>query len=118
MIYCVRTSCPFKDCENHNGHAPNGIAVTVQDMDKDCSRYGNYLAAESAKDAKLKRMTMGDAYIIFRSIDAPGVEDELKGLAIWKIANLETHNGVTKDMMVKVIRYLLGLCFEPPEDMT
>lgn len=80
-----------------------------------CQRHWNYLATEAAKDAKMKRMTMGDAYIIFQNIDAPDIEDELKGLAVQKIISLETHNGVTKDMMVNVIRYLMGLCFEPPE---
>lgn len=115
MNYCNNQKCPFLDCDHHIEHAPRGVAVTTLDMDKDCKRRWNYLATEAAKDAKMKRMTMGDAYIIFKSIDAPDIEDELKGLAIQKLISLETHNGVTKDMMVNVIRYLMGLCFEPSE---
>lgn len=62
-----------------------------------------------------KGMLVGEAYSIFHNIDDPNITDEEKGLAIWKVASMETHNSVTKAAMVKVIRYLLGLCFEPPE---
>lgn len=115
MTYCDNSQCPFKDCQHHICHAPRGFAVTTRDMDKNCQRYAEHLEAEEAKKDKMRRMTLGDAYLIFRNIDTVDMDDEIKGLAIWKIANLETHNGVTKDMMLKVIWYLLGLCFELPE---
>ena len=75
-------------------------------------------AAERAEKNRLQmeNMTMGDAYVIFSNIDTAEFDDEVKGLAVWKIARMETHNSVTKDMMVKVIRWLLGLCFEVTEE--
>ena len=60
-------------------------------------------------------MKTKEAYSIFHNIEAPKITDEEKGLAIWKIVSMETHNSVTKAAMLKVIRYLLGLCFELPE---
>lgn len=75
-------------------------------------------AAEQAEKNLLlmERMTLGDAYAIFANIDTVELADEVKGLAVWRIARMETHNGVTKDMMVKVIRWLVGLCFEVTEE--
>ena len=116
MDYFINQERPFFYCDHHLDRAPRGFAVTVKDMDKACSRYAEHQAAETEKQEKIQRMTMGDAYIIFSDIDDPGIEDEVKGMAIWKIINLETHNGVTKDMMLKVIRYLMGLAFDLPEE--
>ena len=41
---------------------------------------------------------------------------EEKGLAVLKIVNMETHNSIRKDDMLKVIRWLLELSFELPEE--
>lgn len=60
-------------------------------------------------------MGLGEATRIFLRIDSAEYSDEIKGQAIYEVLNMETHNGITKDSMLKVIRYLLGLCFELPE---
>lgn len=39
-----------------------------------------------------------------------GIEE--KGLAIYIVMNMETHNSVTKDSMLKVIRWLWDRAFE------
>lgn len=60
-------------------------------------------------------MKAGDAYIIFCNIgnkdmkkkDGAPVTEEERMEAIRMIADLPTHNGVTKDAMVGVIRFLL-----------
>ena len=59
-------------------------------------------------------MKHGEVYKIFYNIDSPDYSDEEKGMAIYLIAGMETHNSVTKAAMLKVIRYLLSLCFELP----
>lgn len=61
-------------------------------------------------------MTFGEAYAIFQNIDSPDYSDEEKGLAVLKIVNMETHNSIRKDDMLKVIRWLLELSFELPEE--
>ncbi len=61
-------------------------------------------------------MTFGKAYAIFQNIDSPDYSDEEKGLAVLKIVNMETHNSIRKDDMLKVIRWLLGLSFELPKE--
>lgn len=59
-------------------------------------------------------MNIPTAYRIFRNINTAACTDEEKGEAIEIVANMETHNGVTKDNMLCVIKYLWGLCFEWP----
>lgn len=64
-------------------------------------------------------MTFGDAFTILGNLEDPDTPDVLKGAAIRKaILNMETHNSVTKVLMVKVIRYLFDLCFEETEGGT
>lgn len=57
-------------------------------------------------------MNHGKAAAIFHNINSPEWTDEEKGTAIKIVAEMETHNGVTKAAMLEVIKYLLGLCFE------
>lgn len=61
---------------------------------------------------RLERMTMGDAFIIFQNINADTITDEEKALAIKKIIDMETHMGVSKKMMLEVIRWLLDQVFD------
>lgn len=112
MTYCDNSQCPFQDCQHHIRRAPRGFAVTAREMSNTCERYADHLEAEETKKEQMRRMTMGDAYAIFTNIDTVELDDEVKGLAVYRIANLETHNGVTKDMMLKVIRWLLGMAFD------
>lgn len=116
MEFCRVTTCPFTDCENHQKRAPFGFAYTEIPMDKDCKRLADYLAAEAAKQDRIRHMTYGKAFAILRDIKKPDTPDEVKGAAIRKvILEMETHNAVTKDIMVNVIRYLFNLCFEETE---
>lgn len=57
-------------------------------------------------------MNHGKAAAIFHNINSQEWTDEEKGTAIKIVAEMETHNGVTKAAMLEVIKYLLGLCFE------
>lgn len=118
MEFCRTCKCPFEDCQHHPHHAPNGIAYTSLPMDRDCKRLAGYLADEAAKEDRIRHMTFGGAYAIFKDIENPDISAEEKGTAILKIINMETHNSVTKAMMLKVIRWLLELAFDLPEEKT
>lgn len=37
-------------------------------------------------------------------------------MAIYEVLKMPTHNGITKDAMLKVIEYLLNLAFDIPEE--
>lgn len=113
MIYCRRGECPYKDCERHESRAPRGCAVTVRE--EACERFERWRK-------RMEGMTMGQALSAFYNIDGQNavggevITEEEKGLAIWKVLNMETHNSITKAAMLKVMRYLLGLAFELPEE--
>ena len=62
------------------------------------------------------KMNIRRAYDIFRNINSDRYSDEEKGTAIYHIMTLPTHMGVTKDVMVEVIRYLWGLNFRWPQE--
>ena len=57
-------------------------------------------------------MTLGRALAIFESIEEADESTEEKALAIYKVLNMETHNGVTKRGMLKVIAWLWNQKFE------
>lgn len=61
-------------------------------------------------------MKIGEACRIFCNIEAAENPDEEKGMAIYKVCQMETHNSITKAQMLNVIRWLLRLCFELPEE--
>jgi hypothetical protein len=56
-------------------------------------------------------MTKGVARAIFEDINRPDFSDIEKGTAIKIVLDMETHNSVTKDSMLQVIRYLWDMCF-------
>lgn len=60
-------------------------------------------------------MKISTACAIFLQIDSKKYTDEEKGTAILEILKMPTHNGITKDAMLKVIGYLLNLAFDVPE---
>lgn len=106
MKYCSYEGCPLTACEKHPKKHQAG--VEAEDLSGNCFDLWTWRE-------KRKGMRAGEAYSIFYNIEDPNITDEEKGLAIWRVINMETLNGVTKGAMVKVIRYLLGLCFELPE---
>lgn len=106
MAYCNYEGCPLTACEKHPKKHPAG--VEAEDLSGNCYNLFTWRKQRAG-------MTVKEAFSILYNIDDPNTTDEEKGIAIRKIARMETHNSVTKAAMVKVIRYLLGLCFEPPE---
>ena len=57
-------------------------------------------------------MTTGEAYAICDRIDSDEYSDQEKGTAIYIVLNMETHNGVTKDNLLGIVKYLFNLCFD------
>lgn len=52
-------------------------------------------------------MNSGKACAICLEIDSDRWTKEEKIEAIYTMANMETHNGITKEILLKVIRYLI-----------
>ena len=60
-------------------------------------------------------MKINTACQIFLQVNSDKYTDEEKGTAIYEVLKMPTHNGITKDAMLKVIEYLLNLAFDIPE---
>lgn len=58
----------------------------------------------------------GEAVAIFKQIDISDRSLDEKGEAIYEVLDMPTHNGITKDEMLKVIRFLFNLCFDLREN--
>ena len=52
---------------------------------------------------------------IVLQVNSDKYTDEEKGTASYEVLKMPTHNGITKDAMLKVIEYLLNLAFDIPE---
>lgn len=61
-------------------------------------------------------MNIGTAMGIFMHIDSPNHTDEEKGLAIYEVCKMPTHNSIRKKDLFAVIWYLLNMVFELPEE--
>lgn len=61
-------------------------------------------------------MKISTACKIFLQVNSDKYTDEEKGMAIYEVLKMPTHNGITKDAMLKVIEYLLNLAFDIPEE--
>lgn len=61
-------------------------------------------------------MKLNEALSIFENIGSIKYTDEEKGESILTVLKMETHNSVTKAAMLNVIRYLLNLAFDVPEE--
>ena len=59
-------------------------------------------------------MKIGKACAIFLQIDSDEYTMEEKGEAIFRVAQMPTHNGINKDAMLKVIDWLLRLAYDVP----
>ena len=51
-------------------------------------------------------------YTILQEIDSEDYTDNEKGTAIYKMLDLETHNSITKKMLLGIVKYLFYLCFD------
>lgn len=60
-------------------------------------------------------MKISTACKVFLQVNSDKYTDEEKGTAIYEVLKMPTHNGITKDSMLKVIEYLLNLAFDIPE---
>ena len=57
-------------------------------------------------------MDIGKAMAIFHNINSDKYSDNLKAMAIYIVMHMETHNAVTKESMLEVIRWLWDRQFE------
>lgn len=85
MTYCNYEGCPLTACEKHPKKHP--ADVEAEDQSGNC--YNLWAWREQRKG-----MRVGEAYSIFHNIDDPEITDEEKGLAIWRVVRMETHNSV------------------------
>lgn len=60
-------------------------------------------------------MDLGKSIAIFEQIENDKYDLQEKGQAIYDVLNMETHNSITKAMMLKVIKWLLELSFDLPK---
>lgn len=71
---------------------------------------GNGASVEPSKKVvqfQSYNVSMGEAVEIFKfRLDDPNIAHQSKLLAIEKVANMETHNSITKDELVKGLRWL------------
>jgi len=51
-------------------------------------------------------MSIGKACDIFAQIDSEKYEDDEKAMAIYHVLKMPTHNGISKDKMLSVIKWL------------
>lgn len=61
-------------------------------------------------------MKIGQALSVFMDIESNEHTMKEKGEAIHRVLQMPTHNGVTKDMMMKVIRWLFNIIFDAQKD--
>jgi hypothetical protein len=64
------------------------------------------------RNRKENDMNIGEACVIFHDIDSDKYTVEQKGLAIKIILDMETHNSVTKAMLMKALKWLWNEHFE------
>ena len=57
-------------------------------------------------------MNIGEALKIFMNIDSDEYTIDQKATAILKVLDMPTHNGVTKEMILTVTRWLWEYSFE------
>ena len=60
-------------------------------------------------------MNIGKACGIFRQIESDKYTDIEKTIAIDSVLNMETHNGVTKDEILRAFKWFLNSEREPEE---
>lgn len=70
---------------------------------------------EQARRKENWGMNNGKATAIFNDIYRPGLTDNERGEAIKDVLDMETHNGITKESMLDVIKYLWHMVFAEDE---
>jgi hypothetical protein len=63
-------------------------------------------------------MKIGAACVIFMRINDDCFTPDEKAMAIHLVLGMATHNGVTKDQILKVTKYLFDMCYEIETDET
>ena len=51
-------------------------------------------------------MNIGKASAIIKNINANNISDDDKAIAIYRVMNMETHNGITKSDLFDVVKWL------------
>lgn len=64
----------------------------------------------------MNEMKITKAVSIFTHIDSPDYTDEEKALAIHIVLEMPTHNGITKDQILNVTKWLWNLEWEAKEE--
>lgn len=60
-------------------------------------------------------MNIGKACAIFDQIQSDKFTEEEKGIAIYQVLKMPTHNSITKDNILKVTQYLFDLHYDVEE---
>lgn len=63
-------------------------------------------------------MKTGKAVAIFEQIDSDKFTADEKAEAIYKVLQMPTHNGISKDTILRVVKHLFNLCYDVVEDET
>lgn len=61
-------------------------------------------------------MNIGKECAIFMNIESDKYTDVEKGEAILHVIKMPTHNGITKDCILKVVKWLLYMAFDVQEE--
>lgn len=61
-------------------------------------------------------MNIGKAAAIFKQIESDAYTDEQKAIAIYQVMNMPTHNSITKDQILKAMKWLWHQWYEITED--
>lgn len=61
-------------------------------------------------------MNIGKACAIFMNIESDEYTDVEKGEAILHVIKMPTHNGIAKDCILKVVKWLLYMSFDVKEE--
>lgn len=60
------------------------------------------------------KMSISKAIYIFENIDSTEYTDEEKGMAIYLVTKMPTHNSITKASMLNVLKWILWNFYELP----
>lgn len=61
-------------------------------------------------------MSVNKAVAIFTNINSNDFTDDEKAIAIHQVVNMPTHNSITKNVMLEVIKFLWNKLYEIQEE--
>lgn len=101
-------SCPTGEYHGNSYfvRTETGIAMSIN------SECVHAITRKLMQTEEENRMKISKACTIFESIDSPDFTDLEKGEAIYEVLKMPTHNSITKDKMLSVIKWLFDKVFE------